>query len=442
MGDTVVQALRGVNLDIERGEYAAIMGPSGSGKSTLMNTIGCLDSPNSGTYELNGELVSSMSDRQLARARNREIGFVFQTFNLLNRTSALHNVEMPLIYAGIPRKQRLERAVAVLEQVALIDRMHHRPGELSGGQRQRVAIARALVTGPSLLLADEPTGNLDSKTAAEIMQLLDELHDAGNTIILVTHDEGVAKHAPGRYACSTAASNRIPAEMTDRTGYIVTSLLIAIGLAGCEREAAPLTYDSAEVVRRDIVVAVEAAGIIEPILTVEVKSKASGEILNFTGETGDDFEQGELLVEIDKRAPRNQLAQAEAELEAAIARRSIAEAQSKTGENAIRIQNDQRGRLRTDDPRIRQCQGGGHPRRSGRRECPDRAGRYAVRAPISGTIIDKLVETGQVISSPTMDVGGGTLIMKMADLSSVQVKALVDETDIGKIRSGSPSRSR
>ena len=172
------------------------MGPSGSGKSTLMNTIGCLDSPDSGTYELNGQLVSNMSDRQLAQVRNREIGFVFQTFNLLNRTSALHNVEMPLIYAGIPRKQRIQRATEVLEQVALQDRMHHRPGELSGGQRQRVAIARALVTAPSLLLADEPTGNLDSKTAAEIMELLDNLHGSGNTILLVTHDEDVAHHAP------------------------------------------------------------------------------------------------------------------------------------------------------------------------------------------------------------------------------------------------------
>ncbi len=195
MGETVVHALRGVDLTIRQGEYAAIMGPSGSGKSTLMNVIGCLDSPDDGSYELNGKLVSDMNDRQLAEVRNKEIGFVFQTFNLLNRTTAQHNVEMPLIYAGIPRKERCEKALSVLEKVDLTSRMHHRPSELSGGQRQRVAIARALVTSPSLLLADEPTGNLDSKTAREIMELFDELHDAGHTIVLVTHDNDVAGHA-------------------------------------------------------------------------------------------------------------------------------------------------------------------------------------------------------------------------------------------------------
>ena len=195
MGNEVVHALRGVNLTITRGEYTAIMGPSGSGKSTLMNVIGCLDTPDDGTYELNGRLVSNMSDSQLAQVRNEEIGFVFQTFNLLNRTTAQHNVEMPLIYAGINRKQREARAIKVLQRVGLADRMHHSPGELSGGQRQRVAIARALVTEPSILLADEPTGNLDSSTAREIMALFDELHAAGNTIILVTHDATVANHA-------------------------------------------------------------------------------------------------------------------------------------------------------------------------------------------------------------------------------------------------------
>ncbi len=195
MGDTVVHALRGIDLAINQGEYAAIMGPSGSGKSTLMNVIGCLDSPDEGSYELNGKLVSNMGDRQLAEVRNKEIGFVFQTFNLLNRTTAQHNVEMPLIYAGVSRKQRYEQAISVLEKVSLTDRMHHKPGELSGGQRQRVAIARALVTSPSLLLADEPTGNLDSSTAREIMNLFDELHDTGHTILLVTHDEDVADHA-------------------------------------------------------------------------------------------------------------------------------------------------------------------------------------------------------------------------------------------------------
>jgi len=195
MGDTVVHALRDVDVRIDRGEYAAIMGPSGSGKSTLMNIIGCLDTPDDGDYELNGRLVSNLGDRELAKVRNKEIGFVFQTFNLLNRTSAQHNVEMPLIYAGVNRKTRNEKAVELLRKVGLGDRMHHRPGELSGGQRQRVAIARALVTSPSILLADEPTGNLDSTTAREIMDLFDELHGGGNTIVLVTHDENVANHA-------------------------------------------------------------------------------------------------------------------------------------------------------------------------------------------------------------------------------------------------------
>ena len=195
MGDTTVHALRNVDVRIERGEYAAIMGPSGSGKSTLMNIIGCLDTPDEGSYELNGRMVSNLRDRDLANVRNKEIGFVFQTFNLLNRTSAQHNVEMPLIYAGISRRERNRKAVELLQRVGLGDRMHHRPGELSGGQRQRVAIARALVTSPSILLADEPTGNLDSHTAREIMELFNQLHENGNTIILVTHDEDVARHA-------------------------------------------------------------------------------------------------------------------------------------------------------------------------------------------------------------------------------------------------------
>lgn len=195
MGDSVVHALCGVDLIIRKGEYVAIMGPSGSGKSTLMNLIGCLDSPDQGVYELNGRTVSNMGDRKLARVRNEEIGFVFQTFNLLNRTTALHNVEMPLIYAGVGRKKRQKTAEDVLTRVGLADRMSHRPSELSGGQRQRVAIARALVTTPSILLADEPTGNLDSNTAREIMSLFDELHASGHTIVLVTHDADVAGHA-------------------------------------------------------------------------------------------------------------------------------------------------------------------------------------------------------------------------------------------------------
>ena len=195
MGGETVHALDGVSLDIQQNEYAAIMGPSGSGKSTMMNIIGCLDSPTIGQYWLNGQLVSEMNDRQLARARNREIGFVFQTFNLLSRMTALANVEVPLIYSGLRRKIRHQKAQHALATVGLSDRMSHRPSEMSGGQPQRVAIARALVTDPSILLADEPTGNLDSNTGNEIMGLFDELQAAGNTLILVTHEQHVAAHA-------------------------------------------------------------------------------------------------------------------------------------------------------------------------------------------------------------------------------------------------------
>jgi len=195
MGGEVVRALRGVDIAIRRNEYVAIMGPSGSGKSTLMNLIGCLDTPDAGEYWLSGELVSAKADDELARVRNREIGFVFQTFNLLPRASALHNVELPLVYAGVPADERKRRATAALERVQLGDRILHRPNELSGGQRQRVAIARALVNEPAILLADEPTGNLDSSTSEEIMKVFEELAGQGQTVIMVTHEPDIAAHA-------------------------------------------------------------------------------------------------------------------------------------------------------------------------------------------------------------------------------------------------------
>ena len=202
MGEETIHALDDVTLDIEKNEYTAITGASGSATSTLMNVIGCLDSPTNGQYWLNGQLVSAMNDRQLASARNKEIGFVFQTFNLLSRMTALSNVEVPLIYAGLRRKDRHEKAKHALETVGLADRMQHRPSEMSGGQRQRVAIARALVTEPSILLADEPTGNLDSNTGDEIMNLFDQLQEAGNTLIVVTHEEYIADHAKRRLRLS------------------------------------------------------------------------------------------------------------------------------------------------------------------------------------------------------------------------------------------------
>jgi putative ABC transport system ATP-binding protein len=215
MGSTEVHALHGVSFSIRRNEYVAIMGPSGSGKSTLMNLIGCLDTPTKGQYWLNGRLVSEMDDDELAHIRNKEIGFVFQTFNLLARATALHNVELPLIYSGVPSKDRIERAKKSLALVELSDRMDHKPNELSGGQRQRVAIARALVNNPSIILADEPTGNLDSQTGVEIMKLFDKLHTEGNTIILVTHERDIAEYAhrvisirDGKIASDEVAANR------------------------------------------------------------------------------------------------------------------------------------------------------------------------------------------------------------------------------------------
>jgi len=195
LGAQTIHVLKGINLDIEKNQYLALMGPSGSGKSTLMNLLGCLDTPTYGSYKLNGTDVSSLNDNQLAEIRNKEIGFVFQTFNLLPRSTALDNVALPLVYAGMGKQERLERASEVLAQVGLADRMDHKPNQLSGGQRQRVAIARALVNRPALILADEPTGNLDSKTSLEIMKLFDDIQAAGNTVILVTHEEAIAQYA-------------------------------------------------------------------------------------------------------------------------------------------------------------------------------------------------------------------------------------------------------
>ena len=445
MGAEMIHALRGVDMTVQRGEYVAIMGPSGSGKSTLMNMIGCLDSPDDGEYWLNGKLVSSMNDRELARVRNKEVGFIFQTFNLLPRAHALHNVELPLIYAGMKRKERLVRAKQALDRVGLGERMSHRPSEMSGGQRQRVAVARALVTEPSILLADEPTGNLDSTTSRDIMALFDALHACR------PHDR--RRDSRARHRDARTPNHHVPRRQ-DRgrhhqqraNALSMRSLLLLIPvamLAACEQApevAAAAVYEAAEVETRSIQVTVDAAGVVEPESTVEVKSKASGEVLTVHAETGDVVEAGSLLVEIDKRTPRNRLSETEAALVAAQARRKIAQTQMERAASLFKSQT-----LTQADYEQTQLEFANAESQVVSTNVAVENARITlddtdVRAPITGTIIEKTVEPGIVITSPTNAVSGGSVLMKMADLTSVQVRTRVDETDIGKIQPGMLTR--
>jgi RND family efflux transporter MFP subunit len=418
MGGEIVRALRGVDLNIRKNEYVAVMGPSGSGKSTLMNLIGCLDSPTGGEYWLNGHRVSELGDDELARIRNKEIGFVFQTFNLLPRATSLHNVELPLVYAGIGGKERRELATEALTRVGLSDRMNHRPNELSGGQRQRVAIARALVNRPSILLADEPTGNLDSATSEEIMALFEGLHGEGQTIVVVTHEHDIAEHARRQVHLKDGKVERD----------------FKTGGSTCKKAAAPVPYEALPVEHRDIVVSAQASGAVQPDTTVEVKSKASGEVLQLYAETGQVVKRGAPLVRIDARNANNTLSQAQADLDVAKAKLANATSQKRRADELFKSQSiteqehEQalldyadarsavvRSQVDVDNARIQ-------------REDTD------VRAPITGTVLEKDIERGQVIASATSNVSGGTTLMKMADLNQVQVRTLVDETDVGKLQ--------